>query len=93
MTQRTETVIRIVRSWMEARDRITTGWKLENSPLAIPEITNRTGINAFAKAHDDATRALVAEFADLNPVEFEALLELMGNVRKIVGFGDTGHGV
>lgn len=82
------TIADITRTYAQQRDNwacTQTG----TNPLTQRPMT----VSAFAQIQDGAAKAIrdLPEFADFTPIEWEAFLELLPNMRKVLGMS-TGEG-
>lgn len=75
----------IVREWQTQRNNWSNAHRAQTSGLAQP--AKPPSISAFAQMMDKAAQKLVAlpEFEGFTPLEWESLLELLPNVRKVLG--------
>lgn len=88
------TPLNIIRRYQAQRDRISSAWKLRHSPLALPGQTPPPSLSDFTVMMDSHTRelmsALTGDGEPWSPLDWEAFLELLPNMRKLLNL--TGEG-
>ena len=86
----TAEIVKEVRAYMAKRDNHFASHRLADTGLITPEDSKRHGVNTFAEFMDAHTRRIMHQFPDMTPVEWEAFLELIPNVRKVLGMSGWG---